>query len=68
MKRPTLRHPPCAIECRCDGDQVYACIGHPSEALRGERGVIAFGDTLPEALRALALAIDAEVEDDASLP
>lgn len=70
MRRATMRHPPCAIECRCDGNQVYACIGNPSKALVGESGVIAFGDTLPDALRALALEIEREVEPraEASAP
>ena len=63
-----MRHPPVAIECRCDGNQVYACIGQPDEALRGERGVIAFGDTLADALRALAEAIEAEVATDEATP
>lgn len=62
VKRPTMRHPPCAVECRCDGDQVYACIGDPSAAIRGESGVIGFGDTLADALRALAAEIEEEVK------
>jgi len=63
VKRPIMRHPPCAIECRCDGSAIYAVIGNPDEAIRGESGVIGFGDTLPDALRALALEIEKEVED-----
>lgn len=63
VKRPTMRHPPCAVECRCDGNQVYALIGDAGAALRGESaGVIGFGDTLPDALRELADAIEKEVE------
>lgn len=60
-RRPDMRHPPCAIECRCDGDQVYACIGNPEKALLGESGLIAFGDTLADALRHLADEIEREV-------
>lgn len=63
VKRPFMRHPPCAVECRCDGNQVYAAIGNPDAAIRGESGgVIGFGDTLADALRALADAIEKEVE------
>jgi len=51
-----MRHPPVAVECRCDGNQVYALIG-PNYA----EGVVGFGDTLPDALRALADAIEDEV-------
>ena len=56
VKRPYPRHPTCAIECRCDGDQVYAMIG-PNMM----EGVIGFGDTLPDALRALADELEREV-------
>jgi hypothetical protein len=56
VKRPYMRTAPCAIECRCDGNQVYALIGpdYPE-------GVVGFGDTLADALRALADEIEAEV-------
>lgn len=64
MKRSTMRHPPCSVECGCDGNQVYACIGRPDEALRGEAGVIAFGDTLADALRNLGDEIVREVVDE----
>ena len=61
MKRPDLRSVPVAIECRGDGKAVYACIGDPSEALTGQRGVIAFGDNLPDALHELATELYKEV-------
>ena len=62
-KRPYMRHPPCAVECRCDGSQVYAAIGSPDAAIRGEAGgVIGFGDMLADALRSLADEIEKEVE------
>lgn len=62
VKRPYMRHPPCAVECRCDGNQVYAAISNPDAAIRGESGsVIGFGDTLADALRALADEIEKEV-------
>lgn len=57
VKRPTMRHPPCAVECRCDGNQVYALIGEDYVT-----GVVGFGDTLADALRALADEIEREVE------
>lgn len=61
VRRPDLRSVPVAVECRGDGKAVYACIGDPSSALRGESGVIAFGENLPEALHALAAALYEEV-------
>ena len=57
-----MRSVPCTIECRGDGKAVYACLGGtPSEALVGEKGLIAFGDTLADALSALADEIEREV-------
>jgi predicted RNase H-like HicB family nuclease len=56
VKRPYMRHPPCAIECRCDGNQVYALIGKDYM-----EGCVGFGDTLADALRDLANAIEREV-------
>ena len=56
MKRPFLRHPPLAIETRCDGNQVGAYIGGDPHT-----GCWAFGDTLPDALRALADTLEDEV-------
>lgn len=56
VTRPYPRHPPCAVECRCDGNQVYALIG--SDYMTG---VVGFGDTLPDALRALADELEREV-------
>lgn len=65
VKQPYMRHPPCAVECRADGKQVYAAIGDPDAAVRGEPGgVIGFGDTLADALRNLADEIEKEVEVD----
>lgn len=56
VKRPELRHPPLAIQCRCDGNQVYAMIGKdPME------GCVGYGENLPEALRALAIELEREV-------
>jgi hypothetical protein len=55
VKRPFMRHPPCAVECRCDGNQVYALIGEQPT------GCIGYGDTLADALRALADEIEKEV-------
>ena len=66
VKRPEMRSVPCAIECRGDGKAVYACIGDPGKALQGESGLIAFGDTLADALRALAIEIEREVGWDAA--
>jgi hypothetical protein len=57
VKRPYMRHPPCAVECRCDGNQVYALIGEDYMT-----GCVGFGDTLADALRALADEIEKEVE------
>jgi hypothetical protein len=70
ISRPYMRHPPCAVECRCDGNQVYASIGDSCAAIRGESGgVIGFGDTLADALRSLAGEIEREVGcDHLSLP
>ncbi len=63
VRRPYMRHPPCAVECRCDGKQVYAAIGDPDAGiLRQPGGVIGFGDTLADALRNLADEIEKEVE------
>jgi len=58
VKRPYMRTAPCAIECRGDGNQVYAQlgIGDPMTAPCG------YGDTLADALRALADEIEAEVQ------
>ena len=56
VKRPTMRHPPCTVLCRCDGDQVYTLIG-PDPVV----GVIGFGDTLAESLRNLADALEEEL-------
>jgi hypothetical protein len=63
VKRPYMRSVPCAVECRADGCGVYALIGDSTSAMTdGKRGVIGFGDNLPEALRSLADAIEKEVE------
>ena len=56
VKRPYPRHPPLAIECRCDGNQVYALIG-----TNYMEGVVGFGDDLPSALRHLADELELEV-------
>lgn len=66
IRRPYMRSVPCAIECRADGTAVYACIGDVSLALRGEAGVIGYGDTLADALRDLADEIEREVGWDES--
>jgi hypothetical protein len=56
VKRPMLRHPPCPINCRCDGNQVSAMIGpNPME------GCCGYGDNLPESLRNLADELEREV-------
>lgn len=71
VKRPYMRSVPCAVECRADGKAVYAAIGNVDGAIRGESsGVIGFGNTLPDALRSLADAIEKEVEvtGDEQLP
>ena len=60
VKRPYPRHPPCAIECRCDGNQVYAQIGS-SRHLNLMETIIGYGDDLPSALRALADELEREV-------
>ena len=57
MNRPYPRHPPCAVECRCDGNQVYAAIGRDT----GPTGCVGYGDDLPSALRALADELEREV-------
>ena len=57
VKRPFMRTAPCAVECRCDGDKVYALIGKDYMS-----GVAGFGDTLAYALRDLANEIEREVE------
>jgi hypothetical protein len=63
VKRPYMRHPPCAIQCRCDGTKVYAAIGDPDAGIRGEAGgVIGFGDTLADALHDLADELEKEVQ------
>jgi hypothetical protein len=60
-----MRSVPCAVECRGDGKAVYACIGDRSDAMTEQiRSVIGFGDTLPDALRALADEIEKEVGVD----
>ena len=56
VKRPYPRTAPCAIECRCDGNQVYALIGKNQMD-----GACGFGDTLPDALRDLADELEREV-------
>lgn len=56
VKRPYPRTAPCAVSCRGDGDQVLALIGKNLHD-----GVAGFGDTLPEALRALADELEWEV-------
>jgi len=67
VKRPTMRTAPCAIECRCDGNQVYAAID--INRWPHEGGIVGFGDTLADALRNLADEIEKETqvqgEDDA---
>jgi hypothetical protein len=60
VKRPFMRHPPCSIECRCDGDQVYALMG--TRDTMTPDSAIGYGDTLPDALRALADEVEKEVE------
>ena len=60
VKRPYPRHPPCSIECRCDGNQVYAMIGSSKQTNQME-SPCGYGDTLPEALRALANELEREV-------
>lgn len=64
VKRPYMRHPPCVVECRCDGTEaVYAAIGDPDAGIRHEAGgVIGFGATLSDALRDLADEIEKEVK------
>ncbi len=57
VKRPIMRGVPCAVECRCDGNKVYALIGRDYV-----EGVTGWGDTLADALRDLADAIEKEVE------
>jgi len=56
VKRPELRHPPVAINCRCDGNKVCALIGSNLQ-----EGVSGFGDNLPDALRDLADELEREV-------
>ena len=56
VKRPELRHPPVAINCRCDGNQVSALIGS-----NVQEGCVGHGDNLPEALRDLADSLEREV-------
>lgn len=56
VKRPYPRTAPCAVECRCDGNQVYALIGEDYMT-----GAVGFGDTLPDALRNLADELEREV-------
>lgn len=63
VKRPELRHPPVAIECRCDGNQVYALIGPNIQV-----GAAGFGDNLPEALIDLADALYREVGEIPAAP
>lgn len=59
VKRPYPRTAPCSIMCRADGNQIAAMIGtNPHE------GVWGFGETLPDALRDLALQIENETDDD----
>lgn len=55
-----MRTAPCAIECRCDGNRVYAMIDPNHWPHQG--GIAGFGDTLADALRALADEIEKEVE------
>jgi hypothetical protein len=56
VRRPYPRTAPCAIECRCDGNQVYTLIGENCM-----EGAVGFGDTLPDALRNLADELEREV-------
>lgn len=60
VKRPIMRTAPCAIECRGDGNQVYAMIDPNRWPHQG--GIAGFGDTLADALRNLADEIEKEVE------
>jgi len=65
IKRPYPRSVPCAVRCRADGSAIYACIGDETDALtEGKNSVIGFGDTLPEALRALADELEREVGEE----
>ena len=59
VRRPYPRTAPCAIMCRADGNQIAATIGDDPYS-----GVWGFGDTLPDALRDLALQIENETDDD----
>jgi len=60
VKRPSMRTAPCAVLCRGDGNQVSAIIN--VESWPHEGGIAGFGDTLADALRDLADAIEKEVE------
>jgi hypothetical protein len=59
MKRDLPRTAPCAIICRGDGSSVGAIIDPHKWPHEG--GVAGFGDTLPDALRDLAVSLEAEV-------
>lgn len=61
VKRPYPRHPPCTVECRCDGNQVYALVGPDYIS-----GCVGFGDDLPSALRKLADELEREVGQEPS--
>jgi hypothetical protein len=54
-----MRTAPCAVSCRGDGNQVAAIIDPEHWPHQG--GVAGFGDTLADALRDLAVSIEAEV-------
>jgi hypothetical protein len=56
ISRPYPRTAPCAINCRADGNQIGALIGPDLM-----QGICGYGDTLPEALRALADELEREV-------
>lgn len=58
-KRDLPRTAPCAVICRGDGSAVGAIID-PDKWPHGG-GVAGFGDTLPDALRDLAISLEAEV-------
>lgn len=60
VKRPYMRTGPCAVLCRGDGSAMSAII-NPAQWPHGD-SVAGFGDTLPDALRDLANAIERECE------
>jgi hypothetical protein len=59
VKRPYMRTAPCAVVCRGDGGKVGAIINPDKWPHQG--GIAGFGDTLADALRDLAVSIEAEV-------